>query len=185
VNKVRDALSDTAAHPRYIATVPRQGLPFHRLPVYRADRTQSNPAQDRAAFVPMDRAGAGHRLRSIKWFGGIALIVVTAFAGKLSWDGRAPAVPRSVLILPFRPLQAGDTGAHVALAISEQLTVRMSQLPTLRVRHAVDRGFLALHYVDRHFRQPMDGLYRYREEPNFRFVRDRLARKVMLLRAQY
>jgi DNA-binding winged helix-turn-helix (wHTH) protein/TolB-like protein len=53
------------------------------------------------------------------------------------------------------------------------------------LRQAVDRGFLALHYVDFHFEHSAEGLYRFRNHPEFRAVREQLASKVARLRVQY
>jgi tetratricopeptide (TPR) repeat protein len=53
------------------------------------------------------------------------------------------------------------------------------------LRQAVDRGFLAIHYLDQHLNHWPDSLYRFRNQPEFRAVRERLASKVALLRARY
>jgi DNA-binding winged helix-turn-helix (wHTH) protein/TolB-like protein/Tfp pilus assembly protein PilF len=53
------------------------------------------------------------------------------------------------------------------------------------LREAVDRGFLAIHYLDHHFEHWPNGLHRFRSQPEFREVRERLASKVAWLRARY
>jgi len=70
-----------------------------------------------------------------------------------------------------------------AADIHAQLDDERKALETLR--QAVDRGFLALHYLDNHLKHWPFGLYRFRNHPDFRAVRDQLASKVARLREQY
>jgi len=70
-----------------------------------------------------------------------------------------------------------------ASEIHAQLDDQRKALETLR--QAVDRGFLALHYLDEHFKHWPKGLHRFRNHPEFLAVREQLASKVALLRQQY
>ena len=53
------------------------------------------------------------------------------------------------------------------------------------LQQAVDRGFLSLFYLDHQFEHPLRGLYRFRDDPRFRTVREQLAAKIERLRVQY
>jgi tetratricopeptide (TPR) repeat protein len=53
------------------------------------------------------------------------------------------------------------------------------------LQQAFDRGFLSLHYLDHQFEHPPRGLYRYRNDPHFRALRNRLVEIIEQLRAQY
>jgi TolB-like protein len=70
-----------------------------------------------------------------------------------------------------------------AAGIHAQLNDEQNALETLR--HSVGRGFLALHYLDCHFERWPQGLYRFRNRPEFRAVREQLASKVARLRQLY
>jgi len=52
------------------------------------------------------------------------------------------------------------------------------------LRRSVAGGFLGLHYLD-YYQKPLYGWHRYRDDPEFRAIRDGLARKIADLRARY
>jgi hypothetical protein len=52
------------------------------------------------------------------------------------------------------------------------------------LRRSVAGGFLGLHYLD-YYQKPLYGWHRYRDDPEFKTIREGLARKIADLRARY
>jgi tetratricopeptide (TPR) repeat protein len=52
------------------------------------------------------------------------------------------------------------------------------------LRRSVANGFLGLHYLD-YYQKPLYGWHRYRKDPDFRAIREGLARKIAELRTRY
>jgi TolB-like protein/DNA-binding winged helix-turn-helix (wHTH) protein/Tfp pilus assembly protein PilF len=129
VNKVRLALGDSAAAPRFVETVPKRGYRFL------ADVRVVDPAggDDRKPALP---AAGASRYPVAKWLAAaslvLALLAVFIF-GQASGPDASPRIPRSIAVLPFRPLvaEAGDEALEVALA--EAVIVKLGQLKELRV----------------------------------------------------
>jgi TolB-like protein/DNA-binding winged helix-turn-helix (wHTH) protein/tetratricopeptide (TPR) repeat protein len=126
INKVRQALGDSASAPRFIETIPRRGYRFladvHPVEV-------RDPALTASAPAPRPR----HQLPRWRWVAGLSLgIAVLAVWSAARVDvGHMP--PRSIAVLPFRPLvdETRDEGLEVGLA--EAVIVRLGQLKQLRV----------------------------------------------------
>ena len=98
-----------------------------------------------------------------------------------SLSDKPPALEQVRLALETNP---GDPWSlFYAADIHAQLDDEQKALETLQL--AVDRGFLAIHYLDGHFKHWPQGLYRFRKHPDFLAVRERLASKVARLREQY
>ena len=113
VRKLRDALSDTAATPRYIATVDRQGYrfvaPVTELPATTVVAEVPRLADE--AVVP-SMASIGRFPAVLRW-GLIALLAVALVAAFLVRRLRAPTTPAAsrmvVAVLPFENL-TGEAG---------------------------------------------------------------------------
>ncbi len=127
VKKVREALGDSAVHPRFIKTVPRRGYRF--LPPVQSD--VSVPAKPNTAgqIRPKER----HQRRI---FIGVAVVAVVV-SGAL-WRTLRPREPgseeiHSLLILPFRSLNGGQNQDYLGEGIGEQLTAKLMNLQGLRL----------------------------------------------------
>ncbi len=127
VNKLRQALGDSATSPRFVETVPRRGYRFladvHRVERPTVSITPSDPAAEAAPSRPKTR----------QWVAQFAVVV--ALAGL--WDGTRsdppPASPRSIAVLPFRPLVVGTHDDALEVGLTEAVIVRLGQLKQLRV----------------------------------------------------
>ena len=136
IRKIRDALGDPAASPRFVETERSLGYRFI-APVGDAD----DPA--RAVATPAETAAAG-RATPARFELLAAVIVLAAFVGAGAWlrgtgasdppraaarDTRAPV---SVAVLPFSA--AGDDGAFLATGIPDGIITRLSSVRQFRVR---------------------------------------------------
>jgi TolB-like protein/DNA-binding winged helix-turn-helix (wHTH) protein/tetratricopeptide (TPR) repeat protein len=156
VNKVRQVLNDSATAPRFIETIPKRGYRFladvHPMeattpprldPSVRPPEEVDTPRLPEAvAPVPnAGRSGSGRRA----WIAGLslALILVAWWSGvRVAPSGGSP---RSIAVLPFRPLIAEPPDEGLGLGLAEAVIVRLGQLQQLRVPsiHAVQ------HYAKR------------------------------------
>ena len=129
VNKVRQALRDSATSPRFIETVPKRGYRFLAdvHPVEPAAETRASAAQPGAP--PRD-----HRRR---WVLGAALAIVLGVIALASGDRfprrSASSLPRSVAVLPFKPLVAGERDEALEMGMAEAVIVKLGRQQALRV----------------------------------------------------
>ena len=127
VNKLRQALGDSATSPRFVETIPRRGYRF-LADVHRVERS---PAPIPRTGPPAEPAPSRPKAR--QWVAQVAVVV--ALAGL--WDGArselSPASPRSIAVLPFRPLAVAAQDDALEVGLTEAVIVRLGQLKELRV----------------------------------------------------
>ena len=165
VNKVREALGDSAENPRFVETVPRHG--------YRFIAPAESISENKVELLPPELAtvaapnGAGtelgapsqisvSRAKQPRWrraavigVGALAVLLVGLLLGLKLRDfrvGPAPkAVPqelRSIVVLPLKNV-SGDAGEdYFADGVTEALTGKLAVIRSLRVTS----GTSALHY---------------------------------------
>jgi DNA-binding winged helix-turn-helix (wHTH) protein/TolB-like protein len=130
VNKLREALADSADRPRYIETIPRRGYRF----IARLE-TEVEPvaSQQPAAAVISSRLWGPEKWRRTAIAAAVAILTLTG-ATVLVWSRRdpAPITIRSLLILPFQSANSPDSD-YLGQGISEQLTASLAALPGLRL----------------------------------------------------
>jgi transcriptional activator of cad operon len=125
VSQLRKLLGDVDPDPTYIATVPRRG---YRLvaPVRRGAPEAMSPATDVRSFAPAAR----------RW---VAMVLVGAMllASILTASSlRRPSPTEwsaSIAVLPFIDLTAEKAEQPFCDGLTEELSNRLSQIPTLRV----------------------------------------------------
>jgi TolB-like protein/DNA-binding winged helix-turn-helix (wHTH) protein/Flp pilus assembly protein TadD len=129
VNKVRQALGDSATTPRFVETVPTHGYRFladlHPVEPEALDAAPRGPAS-----VLLRRRGSPWMVASAV----VALLAVSLFV--LSDRGcrkAASAPPRSVAVLPFKPLVADARDEALEIGMAEAVIVKLGQRPALRV----------------------------------------------------
>jgi DNA-binding winged helix-turn-helix (wHTH) protein/TolB-like protein len=129
VNKVRQALRDSASSPRFVETVPRQGYRFladvHPLAPDRTDAAPETPTNE-------------SRPRSIRlWMAAsaaVALLVVAVIAlPERGCQRAASTTPQSLAVLPFKPLVAEARDEALEMGMAEAVIVKLAQQPALRV----------------------------------------------------
>ena len=127
INKLREALGDSADNPRFIETLPRRGYRFIAATVPDAPPPEKNPFS----------------LKQWNWLIGAAavlLIVVTLFAmdaGELRSKilARFAAVPqiRSLAVLPLANLSGDLSQDYFADGMTEELITELSRIGSLKV----------------------------------------------------
>ena len=126
INKVRQALGDSATAPRFIETVPKRGYRFladvHPMEELRG----SAPATASLRVAP---GAIPHRWR---WAAVLAFLALAALWNGLS-NAPASAPPRSVAVLPFRPLLSESRDEALEVGLAEAVITRLGRLKGLRV----------------------------------------------------
>lgn len=137
VNKLREALGDSASEPRYIETVPRRG--------YRFVAKLEAPAPPLPAAQPRGPAAPAKPPRALRkrWVAMLALVstLSLAAAGTLlvrqrqSEIAAGPTAPRSasVAVLPFRNLSPDKRQGYLSDGLTEELIGRLARVPGLKV----------------------------------------------------
>jgi DNA-binding winged helix-turn-helix (wHTH) protein/Tfp pilus assembly protein PilF len=118
VAALRRALGDAAGGAAYIETFPRRGYRF-------AAEVEELPASQ-------DRAGPGGR--PSRWLARSAALAAVALAAVAThWTGRASR-PRSVAVLPFRPMAGEARDELLESGLADALVTRLSRLDGVVVR---------------------------------------------------
>lgn len=150
ISGLRKALGDGAQNSRFIQTVPRRGFRFVApVVVAEVDVVPSVPlvvvapsapvplAEALAAPPPAAQSAPPRRRR----FTGLAAgSVLLAAAGVAAWrwpqsPGAAPAgSPRTLAVLPFKPVASGTRDELLEIGMAESLVARLSNVPGVAVR---------------------------------------------------
>ena len=146
INKIREALSDSAESPRFVETVARRGYRF-LAEVRVADATPVRDpdlaTQHRSGRETGDRANLlrepamrKHLLPSLAWKALVfLLLLLTASAGawKLhSRNSRSPVI-RSLAVLPLQSLSSDVSQDYFADGMTDELISNLGQISALRV----------------------------------------------------
>jgi TolB-like protein/DNA-binding winged helix-turn-helix (wHTH) protein len=134
VNKIREALGDSAEHPRFVETLPRRGYRFI-----------GQIRRDLPVVVALPRSQGVPRLSTwlARWpriVGGISITVVTllvTLGWKMMRDGNVtlssgPQI-RSLAVLPLANLSGQPDQDYFADGITEELTTDLGKISALRV----------------------------------------------------
>src|ERR1700691_1745935 len=171
IKKLRHALNDSAAEPRYIETLPRVGYRFIAPVTVVEESTSDIAALPLQAPSPVDgipgtTAEASSPRHSFTWFLGLAL-AATAIAGTAvafntgktrdrlmgilhsskngaGMAGMAKKSRRSVAVLPLQNLSADPNQNYFADGMTDELTTDLAQFSDLRVISRTS----AMHYRD-------------------------------------
>src|SRR5262245_6691870 len=147
VNKIREALGDSAESPRFIETVARRGYRFIAdvdvvdlepgPPYAHAPSTGGDPltADDREPpdVAEETAASKGRGWRTLTITGGaLALASVILVGWLLQSRGQSPTI-RSVAVLPLENLSGDPTQEYFADGMTDQLIATLGQISALRV----------------------------------------------------
>jgi TolB-like protein/DNA-binding winged helix-turn-helix (wHTH) protein/Tfp pilus assembly protein PilF len=133
MNKVRTALGDSAANPRFVETLPRRGYRF-LAPVSQVDDAGPSflPAPQRDdAGEPVATGRSKGRTRPW-WWAAIAACILIAATGLIlrrSW----PARISGVAVLPFENVSGGPEQSYFGDGMTDQLIATLSRIRSLRV----------------------------------------------------
>jgi TolB-like protein/DNA-binding winged helix-turn-helix (wHTH) protein len=146
INKIREALGDSAESPRFVETVARRGYRFlaevkvaNAVPVRGSDlATQPHPeaeARDHAGLAGK-LAIPKHFLPPLAWkISAFALLLLMASlaAWKLhSWNHPSPVI-RSLAVLPLESLSSDASQDYFADGMTDELISDLGQISALRV----------------------------------------------------
>ena len=146
INKIRDALGDSAESPRFVETVSRRGYRFlgevkaaDVAPIGNPElAAQAQPVRD--GLDAPDPAGMltarRHLPRSAGWK--ISVIVLLLLTGtpaiwRLSSWNRTPRVIRSLAVLPLESLSSDASQDYFADGMTDELISDLGQISALRV----------------------------------------------------
>ncbi|MDT8067639.1 MAG: winged helix-turn-helix domain-containing protein [Terriglobia bacterium] len=130
MNKLRSALGDTAANPKFIETVGRRGYRF-TYPVTRLD-TEQQPAPPSQGPPVSPLAAPSKR----KWLRAtvVSVLIVAAIAAAYFVSDRTSAAPiRSIAVLPLKNLSSSADEEFFSEGLSDELSTKLASLPGLRV----------------------------------------------------
>src|SRR5579863_8892687 len=146
INKIREALGDSAENPRYVETVARRGYRFltevrvsDAAPLRRVELAmQPDPASD--IRDRPDLAGKPSTIdrflppiaRKILVFVPVLLVVSLAIWRLHPWGRPSPAI-RSLAVLPLESLSSDASQDYFADGMTDELISDLGQISTLRV----------------------------------------------------
>ncbi len=147
VNKVREALGDSAQSPRFVETVARRGYRF----LAAVEVADAAPAASRELTVPPPGPAAGHAhatppapAQQARGSGEpsplrkIALLVLLVLAPALAtwrlhpWSRSSPVI-RSLAVLPLESLSSDASQDYFADGMTDELISDLGQISALRV----------------------------------------------------
>jgi TolB-like protein/DNA-binding winged helix-turn-helix (wHTH) protein/Flp pilus assembly protein TadD len=146
INKIREALGDSAENPRFVETVARRGYRFLADVAPIGTTTDWRPGPETGELVPtadshrVELAVAGmppkRRQRRGVWIGfGFGLVL--ALAAGLSWilHSRSQSSPeiRSLAVLPLESLSGDASQDYFADGMTDALITDLAQISALRV----------------------------------------------------
>jgi TolB-like protein/DNA-binding winged helix-turn-helix (wHTH) protein/Tfp pilus assembly protein PilF len=147
INKIREALGDSAESPRFVETVARRGYRFIadvetvESEAVSPGTTASSPGGDprtpdgRVPLVAAEQASAGGRnwRRTMTITGcGLALASVILVGWLIQSRGASPTI-RSVAVLPLENLSGDASQEYFADGMTDQLIATLGQISALRV----------------------------------------------------
>ncbi|HJY39737.1 MAG TPA: winged helix-turn-helix domain-containing protein, partial [Steroidobacteraceae bacterium] len=143
ISALRRAFGETLAERKFIVTIPGQGYRFV-APVSRVSSAAAEPVPAPASIsVPTPK-------RRLLLGGAVALVAVLV-VGAIAWRLPAmraaaiPAQPRTIAILPFAPVVAGERNEALELGMADSLIMELSRSTHLIVRPLnATRSFVAL-----------------------------------------
>ena len=143
INKIREALGDSAESPRFVETVARRGYRFlaevkvaEAAPVRSPElATQPEPAEEAPDF-PGKVAKVSNLSPSFAWKTSVfvlLLLVASLAAWKLhSWERPSPVI-RSLAVLPLENLSNDASQDYFADGMTDELITDLGQISQLRV----------------------------------------------------
>jgi DNA-binding winged helix-turn-helix (wHTH) protein len=149
INKIRGALGDSAASPRFIETVARRGYRFiaevgsvETVPLATSTLATSPlakpdvlPPPDRGQLVVAEPTASHTRVdgRLVWTISGVALALVSAVGWIMLARGSGSTTVRSLAVLPLDSLSSDPSQEYFADGMTDQLITTLGQIGALRV----------------------------------------------------
>src|SRR5258708_861173 len=130
VNKIREALNDSAAVPRFVETLPKRGYRFI-APVKPVAEPPQEVSPQPSFESETDKEG--HRKPSSRRILWAVVSVVLLVSVGVAWYGLRPHPVRSLAVLPLASLSADPDQQFFADGVTDELTTNLAQIASLRV----------------------------------------------------
>lgn len=133
INKIREALGDSAESPRFVETVARRGYRFlaEVTPIDTAAGRRPDPETEERVLPPPARP---HRTRVWIGFGlGLVLVLTASLAWILHSKSQATPRIRSLAVLPLESLSGDASQDYFADGMTDALIADLGQISALRV----------------------------------------------------
>jgi TolB-like protein/DNA-binding winged helix-turn-helix (wHTH) protein len=167
VNRIREALSDTAEHPHYIETIPRKGYRFiHPIePIEPETEKVTVPLARENPPLEVDKKGLNCEPFAIAkqeksewlkiallWVGASLVAMAMVVAGwhyaQLKWSKANSPLIRSMAVLTLDTLQHEHEQEAFAEGLTEELITRLAKIRSLRMTSR--RSTLAYKGTEKH-----------------------------------
>jgi TolB-like protein/DNA-binding winged helix-turn-helix (wHTH) protein/Flp pilus assembly protein TadD len=145
IREIRTALSDDAATPRYVETLPRQGYRFI-APIHDRDHSVKDPAVDLPRSAPANGTSPIIMAprRSFYWplalFGAVVVLAIAIVAAvtnrgdwRGSWFARTTKPVHAIAVLPLQNLTGDSAQDYFADGMTEALTTDLARMESLQV----------------------------------------------------
>lgn len=133
VNRLREALHDSAEKPRFIETLPRKGYRF----IAAVETSTGHPANGQTIDAPQTAVpvpARANRLKLVAGVLGIALILcVAGWLARGMGSGRPVTAIRSIAVLPLENLSGDANQDYFADAMTDELITHLGQIGSLHV----------------------------------------------------
>lgn len=133
VNRLREALDDSADHPQFIETLPRRGYRFISRVEAAAERSLKRVEES----APQDARAVSTRHRPRKIAAAVLSAVVVVLAGLVLWTiaerGRSGGRIESIAVLPLENLSGDAAQDYFADGMTDELITELGQIGQLRV----------------------------------------------------
>lgn len=136
MNRLRDALGDSADNPRFIETIPRKGYRF--IAPVSANGIEGKVAESAAGIsAERTRSARGRRLNlAIGITAGIVLLTLGFAAYRLGWPRSNSGVAlqiHSLAVLPLQNLSADPAQEYFSDGMTDALITSLAQIGSVRV----------------------------------------------------
>ena len=128
INRLRDALGDSAANPRYVQTVGRKGYRWI-APVSPSVELGTAPLTDLTSKIPENHHSS--KIVLLAAISSLLLLAVIALRWRVSSRGSAQV--RSIAVLPFKNLSGNPDQEYLADGMTDELITDLAKLSSLRV----------------------------------------------------
>ena len=138
INKIRDALGDSAENPRFVETLPRRGYRFI-APIRNGEDykliSEQHPAQKRRLAAARPRPATAQVLTVLA----VAFVLLVALVGfdargvRNHWRTTPMAEVRSLAVLPLQNLSNDPEQEYFTDGMTDALITQLSQISALKV----------------------------------------------------
>jgi TolB-like protein/DNA-binding winged helix-turn-helix (wHTH) protein/Tfp pilus assembly protein PilF len=137
INRLREALGDSADNPRFIETIPRRGYRFIApVSTNGAERKVAEPQAEDAIAGPSPSKRSRER-RMVLGFGAVVILLVLGFSvSRFGWPRSTPGSAsqiHSLAVLPLENLSADPAQEYFSDGMTDALITDLAQIGSVKV----------------------------------------------------